>query len=265
MLSPFQKIINLSTLIIEIARRDIIGRYKGSVLGLLWSLFNPLFMLVIYTFAFGFIFKAKWVGLNNDPFSFAIVLFPALMVFNFFNECVLRSTSIIISNPSYVKKVVFPLAILPLTISLSALFHFLVSFVVWCIANVILFGGLHLTVLLLPLALLPLILFSLACSWVLTSLGVYLRDIQQIIGVITSALIFLSPVFYPITSVPEEYRFLISANPLTDYVETIRGIMVFGTLPNLQEWLQSLLLASTLAFAGYWWFALTRKGFADVI
>jgi lipopolysaccharide transport system permease protein len=256
---------NLSTLIFEMARRDIIGRYKGSTLGLLWSLFNPLFMLAVYTFAFGFIFKAKWPGLNDDPFSFAITLFPALLVFNFFSECASRSPSIIISNPSYVKKVVFPLQVLPLIISLSALFHFLVGFVVWCIAFFVLFGKLYLTILLLPFVLLPLILFSLACSWVLTSLGVYLRDIQQIISVVTSALIFLSPVFYPIESVPENYRSFIMANPLTQYVETIRGIMVFGTIPNFLDWFFSLFLASLLAFIGYWWFAVTRKGFADVI
>lgn len=203
--------------------------------------------------------------MNPDPFSFAITLFPALLVFNFFSECASRSPSLILSNPSYVKKVVFPLHLLPIIVTLSALFHFMIGFSVWCIAYICLFGTIHLTVLLIPFILLPLILFSLACSWLLASLGVYLRDMQQIIGVVTSALIFLSPVFYPLESVPETFRGFIAANPLTQYVEMIRGIMVFGYSPNFLDWFTSLVLALFLAFCGYSWFHMTKKGFADVL
>jgi lipopolysaccharide transport system permease protein len=258
-------ILNQLVLVYEIARRDVLGRYRGSVFGLLWSLFNPLFMLAVYTFAFGFIFKAKWPGMASDPFSFAITLFPALLVFNFFSECASRVPSLVLSNPSYVKKVVFPLHLLPVAVLFSALFHFLIGFIVWCFAFFILFGKLYLSILLLPAILLPLLLFSLACSWVLASLGVYLRDMQQIIGVITSALIFLSPVFYPLESVPEPFRNFIAANPLTKYVEMIRGIMVFGESPSFIDWFTAVLFALFLAVGGYAWFNLTKKGFADVI
>ena len=256
---------NFISLIYEMARRDVIGRYKGSILGLLWSLFNPLFMLAVYTFAFGFIFKARWPGLSNDPYTFALTLFPALLVFNYFSECVSRAPSLITSNPSYVKKVIFPLASLPLIVSLSAIFHFTIGFLVWCLASVVFTEQLHLTLLAAPIMIAPLVLFSLACSWVLASLGGYLRDVQQIISVITSALIFLSPVFYPIESVPPEYRGFIEGNPLTQYVVMIRDIMVFGRLPNISDWLHAFLLSAILAGIGYWWFSWTRRGFADVL
>ncbi len=256
---------NNISLVYEMARRDVIGRYKGSALGLLWSLFNPLVMLAVYTFAFGFIFKAKWPGMSNDPFSFALTLFPALLVFNYFSECVSRAPSLVVSNPSYVKKVVFPLATLPVMVSASALFHFSIGFIVWCIASLAITGTLHATLLMAPIVLLPLILFSLACSWILASLGVYLRDIQQIMNVITSALIFLSPVFYPIESVPEQYRGFIEGNPLTQYVQMLRDSMVFGKTPKISDFIFSFLLSVGLAIAGYWWFHLTKKGFADVL
>jgi lipopolysaccharide transport system permease protein len=161
-----------------------------------------------------------------------------------------------------VKKVVFPLATLPMMVALSALFHFMVGFFVWCIASILLLGTIHITILAIPLMILPLVLFSLACSWVLASLGVYLRDVQQIISVITAALIFLSPVF---ENVPQEYRGFIEANPLTQYVQMIRGIMMFGSMPNTLDFSFSFLLSILLAAIGYWWFSLTKKGFSDVI
>ena len=252
-------------LIYGMAKRDVIGRYKGSALGLLWSLFNPLFMLAVYTFAFGFIFKARWPGLSNDPFSFALTLFPALLVFNYFSECVSRAPSLIVSNPSYVKKVVFPLESLPIMVSLSALFHFFIGFLVWCIAALWITGSIHISILFVPFAIIPLILFSLGCSWILASLGVYLRDVQQIVNVITSALIFLSPVFYSIETVPEKYRGMIMANPLTHYVEMTRSLMMFGNMIPILDWLFLVLASVPFAAFGYWWFLMTRRGFADVL
>lgn len=252
-------------LIYGMAKRDVVGRYKGSALGLFWSLFNPLFMLAVYTFAFGFIFKARWPGLSDDPFSFALTLFPALLVFNYFTECVSRAPALITGNSSYVKKVVFPLETLPVMVAASALFHFFIGFFVWCLAALSIFGTVNITVLLVPLAIVPLILFSLGCSWILASLGVYLRDVQQIVGVVTSAMIFLSPVFYSIQSVPEKYRGIVMANPLTHYVEMTRSLMVFGQPFLISEWLVLLLGSGSFALLGYWWFAVTRKGFADVL
>jgi len=254
-----------TALVLSMARRDIIGRYKGSVLGLFWSLFNPLFMLAVYTFAFGFIFKAKWPGLADNPYSFALTLFPALLVFNFITECATRAPGLIVGNPSYVKKVVFPLEILPLVVAVSSLFHFFVGFIVWCLISLGVTGSLHLSLVLIPFILLPLVIFSLGLSWILASLGVYLRDIQQVIGVLMSALIFLSPVFYSIETVPEQFRSILLANPITHFVNMTRSIMVFGDVPSFGYWFMSLVGSIAFALFGAWWFATTRKGFADVL
>jgi lipopolysaccharide transport system permease protein len=254
-----------TALIMSMARRDVVGRYKGSVLGLLWSLFNPLFMLAVYTFAFGFIFKSRWPGLADDPFSFALTLFPALLVFNYIAECVTRAPGLIIGNPSYVKKVVFPLEILPVIVAISALFHFFVGFVVWCIVSIFAQGSLHFTALLIPFIIMPLVLFALGWGWILASLGVYLRDVQQIMGVVMSALIFMSPIFYAIESVPEQYRHIVLMNPITSFVTMTRSAMVFGQIPSFGYWFNALLGSGVFALFGAWWFAATRKGFADVL
>lgn len=245
--------------------RDVIGRYNGSFLGLLWSLFNPLLMLAVYTFAFGFIFKSRWSGLGNDPYAFALALFPALLVFNYFSECVNRAPSLVTGNPSYVKKVVFPLELLAVVAALSALFHFCVGFVVWCAAYVLIEGSLHATVFLVPLVALPLFLFSLGVTWILASLGVFLRDVQQVVGVMTSALIFLSPVFYALDSIPERFRGVVQANPLTYFVESTRDVMVFGKTLPLGSWIVVMVFSFAVACLGAWWFQMTRKGFADVL
>jgi len=245
--------------------RDVIGRYNGSFLGLLWSMFNPLLMLAVYTFAFGFIFKSRWSGLGDDPYAFALALFPALLVFNYFSECVNRAPGLIVSNSSYVKKVVFPLELLGVVTSLSALFHFCVGFIVWCMAYVFIEGALHSTVLLMPLVAIPLFLFTLGVTWILASLGVFLRDVQQVVGVMTSALIFLSPVFYSMNSIPEKFKGMVQANPLTYFVESARDIMVFGKGLPLGTWIIAMVFSCFVACLGAWWFQVTRKGFADVL
>jgi lipopolysaccharide transport system permease protein len=253
------------SLIGGMVRRDIIGRYSGSALGLLWSLFNPILMLGVYTFAFGYIFKAKWQGMNDDPFSFALVLFPALLVFNYFAECVTRAPTLITGNPAYVKKVVFPLEVLPVVVSLSALFHLFVGVTVWSVIFFSTGGKPHWSMLFVLPAIVPLVLFCLGTAWILASFGVYLRDVQQIIGVITSAMMFLSPVFYSVESVPSAIKDLIWINPLTSFIEMTRSALVFDQLPTLL-FFGSILLGSILvAMVGAWWFSFTKRGFADVV
>jgi lipopolysaccharide transport system permease protein len=261
----FLSIYKHTSLIFSMARRDVVGRYNGSVLGLLWSMFTPLLMLAVYTFAFGYVFKSRWPGVSDNPSNFALTLFPALLVFNYFTECISRAPTLIVSNRSYVKKVVFPLEILPIIVSLSALFHFFVGFFVWCIVALVLTGGLHLTLLFIPLVVLPLFFFSLGCGWILASLGVYLRDVQQIVNILTSALLFLSPVFFALDAIPEKFRSLMLLNPITHFVVMSRSAMVFGALPSLTEWLLVVSGSLGVAYAGAWWFSLTRKGFADVL
>lgn len=248
-----------------LVQREVVGRYRGSIMGILWSFFNPVFMLAVYTFVFSVVFKARWSGGSESKTEFALILFAGLIVFNLFAECFNRAPSLILSNVNYVKKVVFPLEILPWVALGSALFHALISLGVWLIAYLFLFGVPHITVLLLPLVILPLLLLIMGLTWALASLGVYLRDVSQFIGVLTTVLMFLSPIFYPASALPEQYRHLLLLNPLTPAIEQARDVLFWGKVPNMTILLVYLLGAALAAWLGFAWFQKTRKGFADVL
>ncbi|GAA3525358.1 ABC transporter permease [Zobellella aerophila] len=253
------------SLIKVLTKREVVGRYRGSFLGILWSFFNPLLMLTVYTFVFSVVFQARWTGGSESKTEFALVLFAGMMMFSFFSECINRAPSLILSNVNYVKKVVFPIDILPWVSLGAALFHFLISLFVWLIAYVILFGVPQPTVLLLPLLLMPLTLLVMSLSWMLAALGVYLRDISQFIGIATTMLMFLSPIFYPAEALPDTYRKLIYLNPLTVVIEQARDLLFWGKLPNWSMLTVYTLVATLIAWLGFAWFQKTRKGFADVL
>lgn len=252
-------------LIIASVKREVLGRYRGSFMGLLWSFFTPVFMLAVFTFVFSEVFKARWDTASNSKVEFALVLFAGLIVFNLFSECINRAPSLIISNTNYVKKVVFPLEILPFVAMLSALFHGAVSLAVWLLAYVVLFGMPHPTVLYLPLVLLPFLILVMGLSWALASLGVYLRDVSQLTGIITTAMLFLSPIFYPASALPEAYRNLLYLNPLTPVIEQARAVLYFGAPPDFGVLALYSLVSCVFAWFGFAWFQKTRKGFADVL
>jgi lipopolysaccharide transport system permease protein len=252
-------------LIKALAKREVLGRYRGSVMGILWSFFNPMLMLAVYTFVFSVVFQARWGGGTGSKTEFAVVLFAGLLMFNLFAECINRSPSLIISNVNYVKKVVFPLEILAFVSLGAAAFHMLVSFAVWLIFYLVFFGVPHPTVLLFPLVLLPLVLFTLGLSWMLASIGVYLRDVGQVVGVFTTALLFLSPIFYPVTALPPKYQTLLHLNPLTPVIEQTRQVLVWGNLPDFGIWAASMSVSVAVALLGFAWFQKIRKGFADVL
>lgn len=246
-------------------QREVVGRYRGSVMGILWSFFNPLLMLLVYTFVFSVIFKARWSTGSDSKTEFALVLFAGLIVFNLFAECFTRAPNLILSNVNYVKKVVFPLEVLPWVALGSALFHTLVSLVVWLLAYLVLFGVPHATVLLLPLVLLPMALLTVGLTWALASLGVYLRDVSQFVGSLTTILMFLSPIFYPASALPETFRRLLFLNPLTPAIEQVRDVLYWGKVPNIGMLLAYFLGTAFVAWVGFAWFQKTRKGFADVL
>ena len=253
-------------LIAQMTRREVAGRYKGSVLGLAWSFFNPVFMLAVYTFVFSVVFKARWgLGGEESKTQFAVVLFVGMIVHGLFAEVLNRAPGLILGNVSYVKKVVFPLEILPVVGMGAALFHSLVSLGVLLIAFVIFNGYLHWTAIFTPLVLLPLVILTLGLAWMLASLGVFLRDVGQTIGIITTVMMFLAPVFYPVTALPERFRPFIMANPLTFIIEQAREVLIWGHLPDWIGLGIYTLAATAVAWAGYAWFQKTRKGFADVV
>jgi len=261
----FKSIFNNRALVLELIKRDVVGRYKGSILGLLWSFFSPVLMLTIYTFVFSFVFKTRWVGGGDSKVEFALVLFVGLMVFNFFSECINRAPFLVVSNINYVKKIIFPLEILPLVIAGSAAFHFLVSMLVWLGFYLFFFGFPPIEIIYLPLILLPLVFFTLGVSWVLSSLSVYIRDTSQFVGVIVTALMFLSPIFYPLASLPKNYQFIMRINPITGIVEQARSVMMFGGGVSWSSLLIHMMASMIVAWAGFAWFQKTRKGFADVL
>ncbi|WP_404942754.1 ABC transporter permease [Pseudomonas protegens] len=252
-------------LIVQMTAREVVGRYKGSVMGLAWSFFNPVFMLMVYTFVFSVIFKSRWGLVEDSRTQFAVVLFAGMLVNNLFSEVLNRAPGLVLSNVNYVKKVVFPLEILPVIVMGAALFHTFASLIVLLVAFFIFNGYLHWTVVFLPLVILPLVVITLGIAWMLASLGVFLRDVGQTIGIITTVMMFLAPVFYPITAIPENLRPWLMLNPLTLIIEQTREVLIWGRLPNWFSLSVYTLVAVVVAWIGYAWFQKTRKGFADVL
>jgi lipopolysaccharide transport system permease protein len=253
-------------LVFALARRDVTGRYRGSMMGLAWSFFNPVFMLVIYTAVFSIIFKARWgLGGEETKADFAIILFVGLIVHGLFAECVNRAPNLIIENANYVKKVIFPLEILPWVTLGSALFHAAASVVVLLLAQLFLRHTLPWTALLFPVVLVPLLVGTVGLAWFLAALGVYLRDIGQTTVMFTTVMMFVSPVFYPVSSLPASMRDFMVLNPLAYIIEEGRNTLIFGRTPDPVQWLLSLALAALVAALGFAWFQKARRGFADVI
>lgn len=252
-------------LILALASRDVAARYRGSVGGLLWSFFNPVLMLVVYTFVFSVVFRARWGEGSESRLEFALVLFSGLIVFNVFADCVTRSPDLIRSHANYVRKVVFPLEVLPFVLLASALFHASISLLAWFAFSVFVFGSPPASIVFLPLVLLPTALLAAGASFLLASLGAYLRDVSQVVGIATAALLFLSPIFYPVAALPESYRGWIYLNPLTIAVEAGRDVLIWGQMPDWRVMGAYVVLTALAAWAGLTWFRKTRPGFADVV
>lgn len=255
-----------SDLIWRLTERDVMGRYRGSLLGWAWSLINPLLMLAVYTFVFSAIFKARWSGLEQlGSWGFAINLFAGLVVFNLFAECATKAPSLILANTNYVTKVVFPLEVLGAVNVGAAGFHALTSLVVLVIFELIALGRVPLTLLWLPLVWLPLLLGCLALSWFLSAVGVFLRDVGQVINVLVSMLMFLSAVFYPASALPAGIQPLLGLNPLIRIIEQTRRVAVQGLPPSFSYLFLGTLLALAVCELSYRFFQKSRRAFADVL
>ncbi|RYF53396.1 MAG: ABC transporter permease [Comamonadaceae bacterium] len=252
-------------LIAQMTRREVVGRYKGSVMGLLWSFLNPVLMLVIYTFVFSVVFQARWGDGRETKAQFAVILFAGMIVHALFADILNRAPTLILANSNYVKKVVFPLETLVAVAAGSALFHAMASLTVLVLAMVVLQGQLTWTVVFVPVVLAPMLILALALGWLFASLGVFLRDVGQVVGVLTTVLLFLSPVFFPVSAIPEFLQPWMRANPLTFIIEQTRAVLIFGQLPDWVGLTRYLAVALIAAWLGYAWFQKTRKGFADVL
>jgi lipopolysaccharide transport system permease protein len=249
----------------QMVRREVVGRYRESIGGLAWSFLHPLLMLGVYTVFFGTILKTRWPQGNGGQMEFALVLFAGLTVHGLLSECINRAPGLILGNVAYVKQVVFPLEILPLVALGSALFHALISFLALLVFLPLAGSGWQWTLVFLPLVLLPLCLLSAGIGWLLAALGVYLRDIAQITQVISSILLFLSPVFFSLQAVPEPLRPLFLLNPLTYLIEETRNVLIWGNIPDLALLSVYTLACAVLAWLGFVVFQKSRAGFSDVI
>jgi lipopolysaccharide transport system permease protein len=253
-------------LIKNITKREIGSRYHGSFLGRFWLVIQPLLNLSIYTFVFGSILTSRWPGGNPDHLgSFALILMAGLIPFNFWAECVQKSPGLIVQNPNYVTKVVFPLHILAITSTFSALFHAMIAFLVLLAFVFFMNGALHSATLAAPFLFIPLFLLCLSFSWIISALGVYLRDMQQIISLLVTGVMFLSPVFYPASSLPVWAKGIIEMNPLVFFIENMRGAIIFNTLPDLNNFLMVTVVWTLIALVAYKVFNYLSKGFADVL
>lgn len=252
-------------LVNQLAWRDVHSRYKGSAGGLLWALITPILLLSVYTAVFSGIFQARW-GQDGGPIEYALQLFVGLTIHGLAAECLNRSPALMLNNVSYVKRVVFPLQVLPVVNMLSALFHFVISLMVLIVFYIIVYHSVPIKGLLyLPFIILPYIILLTGVTYLLAGLGVYLRDIGQIMGLVTTILLFLSPVFYPASMLPPKLQTIFMANPLTLIIEQTRAVIMAGEAPNLPALGFYTIGSIVVLFVGVWAFNKMRKGFADVL
>ncbi len=249
-------------LLLIMSWRDVVGRYRGSLMGMFWTFVTPLLLLLIYTFVFTVVFKARWDVETGEQgkATFAIVLFVGMIIHGFMAEILTRAPGLMLGNANYVKT-----PCLPLTLFLSALFHFAISIGVLLLAMIVLGHPLHLTILLLPLTLLPIVPLLLGIAWGLSSIGVYLRDIGHLTGLISTVLLFLSPIFFPASALGEPYQQLMALNPLTVIIEQSREVVLWGRLPDVGALAMYSVVSCFLGWCGLVLFQKGRKGFADVI
>lgn len=256
---------NNRNLLVQLWKRDFAMRYKNGVLGIAWALLNPLLMLALYSFVFVFVFKMRWGAGPDTKGNFVILLFTGLVVHGFFSEFVTRAPLLVTSNVSYVKKVVFPLELLPLLPLLSAVVNFVVGIGLVVLLLFYLQGSVPATIFFLPIVIGPYIVMVLGISYFFAATGVFVRDLSYVVGLLSTITMFASPVLFPIENVPEPYRTYLYANPLTLIVEQLREVAILGNMPDWQSLFVYFIAAFIVFFLGFSWFHATRRGFADVL
>ena len=261
---PLWQLPSRAELIFSFAKRDLLGRYKGSALGIAWAVLTPVVMIAIFTFIFAGIFGARF-GVNQSHWDYALYLFCGLLPWSMFQESVQQSSNTIVANSNLVKRVVFPLEALPAAQVFAALGNQLFATVALLIATIIVRQRLEITAIWLPVLLIPQILFALGAAWLIASLGVFLRDIAQGVTLLLMAWMYLTPIIYPESIVPENFRRFIELNPFTALIRNYRQIFLDGLPPDWRGLVYFTAIAAVVFLFGYWWFARTRKSFADVV
>lgn len=252
-------------MIYQFARRDIEAKFRQSWLGMAWLFLAPLLMLTIYTLVFRHIFQVRWAPPGEGSLAFALRLYTGLVIFNFFAECINRAPHLMLEQPYLIKKVVFPLEILPWASVLAGSVQLLMGGVILLALNLLGLGSVPVSTLALPLVWLPLLPLCLGLSWLLSSLGIFIRDIGQVVGLLIGALMFLSPVFFPVEALPQTVQKWMWLNPLAPIMNQTRQVLLQGQWPDWSQWLLSLVACSVLAVIGAAIFQRLREGFSDVL
>lgn len=252
------------SLVFELTKREFSSRYRGSMGDWVWSFAQPLFLLAVYTIAFGVILKARW-GFSGSTTDYALMLFAGLIIFNTFSECLIKSPMLITNNPNFVKKVVFPLELLPFITVLTAMTHACIAITVWFLGYIVLIGAPKLTALFFPIILICFSPLLLGVGWLLAALGVIARDITQLTTMLNHTLLFLTPIFYSIEAAPPILQKLLMINPLSFIVEQFRLILFYGQMPSFKGLAVYFILSSLFAWGSLILFRRLRPSFADLV
>jgi lipopolysaccharide transport system permease protein len=257
------------SLIWQFAARDVAARNRGSALGIFWTLLHPLIMLGVYTFVFAIVWEAKWVGAPDEKTStFALAMFCGLVMFEVFSASVNNAPGVIVNNPNFVKKVIFPLEVLPVASLLASLLLMCISLMVLLTANLLLRGTLSPALWALPLVILPILLWAAGCSFFVASLGVFLRDMRTIVPVVVQIFFFMTPILYPaarMSKAPAWVQTVLSMNPLAGVFESARQVALFGGSPDWRALAIALASGLVVMQLGYAFFMKSKRGFADVL
>lgn len=248
------------------ARIEFLSRYHGAQLGLLWGLVSPLATLAVYTFVFSVVFKPTWAGGGEGGvMGYALILFTGLAVFEVFAGCVNRTPRLLSENVNFIKKVLFPLEILPVGILCAAVLESCVSLALVALGVLLTTGSLSWTIVFAPLAYLPLLMLTLGVCWFLAPVGVFLKDLGNIVGVVVQLYFFATPILYPLSAVPEPYRRLLALNPLHPVVDHLRRTILWGQMPDWPALAWVTVASAMVMLAGYAFFASVKRLFADAV
>ena len=252
-------------LILILLVREVAYKFKGSFLGILWMILTPIILIIIFTFIFGEVFDIKWMDIPESKEYFALILFSGLMVFNFFAESITKAPLLFISNVNYIKKIIFPLEILPIVSVLSSSVQLILSFFVWIIFYFIIIGIPNISILLFPIIMMPFIFILVGLTFLFSTLGVFIRDTNNIISLLTTLLLFLSPIFYPVSVIPENYQVYIYINPIAYQIELTRDLMMWGNTPNFISFLTYFILTYIFYLLTIKFFSKNKDRFIDVL
>jgi lipopolysaccharide transport system permease protein len=265
LLDPFRVLIDSREIVYQLARQRLVRRFRGSFLGAIWLFLSPAITLALYTLVFGVMLKNRWRVDSTDTGEYALLLYLGLCIFWFFSEVVSEAPTLIINNPSYVKKVVFPTESLLWVLVAYSLALTTLRISVFVVACLLMQGQIPVTVLLLPLVWVPLVLYAVGIGWILASIGTFLRDVGEIVSLALMAIFFLSPVLYPVNTIPDVVQWIVSINPLTVPIQQARELAYFGTFPDPNVWLVQLAMSMFVAWAGLALFCRSKRIFGDVV